>query len=78
MCFIVIAQILRNQSEVSDDSSITLIYNALGSPGILCILGARLMINLKEAGRRDMNDDTTAFSGITLATIQFELNALSP
>ncbi|EJD00845.1 uncharacterized protein FOMMEDRAFT_157953 [Fomitiporia mediterranea MF3/22] len=35
------------------------VLNAAGSPAILCILGSRLLVNLKEAGEKGANRGVT-------------------
>ncbi|OCB83941.1 hypothetical protein A7U60_g9150 [Sanghuangporus baumii] len=46
------------------------LLNALGSPTLLCILGGQLLINLKEAGSRDVNGGTD-YTPRSLSNIDF-------
>ena len=36
----------------------TIILPRLGNPSLLCILGSRLLVNLKEAGKLGLNEGT--------------------
>ena len=36
----------------------TIILPALGHPSLLCVLGSRLLVNLKEAGELGLNEGT--------------------
>ena len=38
---------------------VTHVLDALGNPAFLCILGSRMLFNLKEAGERGQNEGTS-------------------
>ncbi|EJD00618.1 uncharacterized protein FOMMEDRAFT_159379 [Fomitiporia mediterranea MF3/22] len=44
------------------------LLTATGNPALLCVLGSHLSINLKEAGERERNEETTN-SDIEFATV---------
>ena len=46
------------------------ILGILGSPSLLVVLGARLLVNLKEAGERGVNEGTS-YRVETLGEMQF-------
>ncbi|EJD00616.1 uncharacterized protein FOMMEDRAFT_159377 [Fomitiporia mediterranea MF3/22] len=50
----------------------TALLNAFGSPTILCILGRHLMINLKEAAERGMNEGTSYRLQTISSDIEFD------
>ena len=47
------------------DSLSTRILSALGSPALLCVLGNRLLFNLKEAARTDEGSKAFGLSSIS-------------
>ena len=49
------------------------IFQGLGSPTLLCILGSRMMFNLKEAGERGVNVGTNlkSIAPTTMTEMQF-------
>lgn len=54
--------------KAGDNFFLANILEALGDPTLLCVLGSRMLINLKEAGERGVNEGTsykmTSVSGI--------------
>ncbi|THH06898.1 hypothetical protein EW145_g3761 [Phellinidium pouzarii] len=59
--FIVIFCAVVQIIAASTDSSVPLsvAFSVLGTPSILCILGSRLLVHLKEAGERGANEGTS-------------------
>ncbi|THH02981.1 hypothetical protein EW145_g6637 [Phellinidium pouzarii] len=51
--FCCVARIIAGTTELSSLSSYAL--SILGSPGFLCVLGSRLLVDLKEAGEKGLN-----------------------
>ncbi|EJC97509.1 uncharacterized protein FOMMEDRAFT_163062 [Fomitiporia mediterranea MF3/22] len=50
------------------------LMNAAGSPSLLCVIGSHLLIHLKEAGERGMNEGTS-YRLRTLSDIGFAEDA---
>ncbi|KAJ8517596.1 hypothetical protein ONZ45_g5235 [Pleurotus djamor] len=50
------------------------ILGIIGSPSILVVLGARLLVHLKEAGERGMNSGTS-YKGTVMSDINFQAGA---
>ncbi|KAI5117640.1 hypothetical protein M0805_008446 [Coniferiporia weirii] len=52
------------------DSSMSVILGALSGPFILCVLGSRLLVHLKEAGEKGLNGGTS-YRARTMSDIEF-------
>lgn len=50
--------ILEYKKELPDTSVVSLL-ESLGSTSFLCALGSNMLFNLKEAGERGLNQDTS-------------------
>ena len=55
-----IINLIDYQSEYALDSTRSGIVSILGSPSLLCLLGSRMFINLKEAGSSDVKGGSSA------------------
>ncbi|EJD00937.1 uncharacterized protein FOMMEDRAFT_29733 [Fomitiporia mediterranea MF3/22] len=51
-CVMLISSSLVSKPDVAK------VFNAIGNPMIACIIGCRILLNLKEAGKRDTNGGT--------------------
>ncbi|EJD04446.1 uncharacterized protein FOMMEDRAFT_155573 [Fomitiporia mediterranea MF3/22] len=49
---------------------VALVLSAIGIPTLLCILGSHLLVNLKEAGERGVNEGTN-YRSRTVSDIEF-------
>ena len=65
--------ILDGELFATTSVEVSSVFDALGSPTLLCILGSRMLFNLKEAAEHGVNIGTnwTSYS-TTLAAIGFE------
>ncbi|EJD00607.1 uncharacterized protein FOMMEDRAFT_159364 [Fomitiporia mediterranea MF3/22] len=50
------------------------LINAASSPTLLCVLGSHLLINLKEAGERGVNEGTD-YRSRTVSNFEFDRGA---
>ena len=59
-----IVNLISYQLEYGLDSTRSSIFSILGNPSLLCLLGSRMFINLKEAGSSDVKggSSTSALS----------------
>ena len=56
---------------IESNALFTYILNILGNPSLLSILGARLLLNMKEAGANGLNEGTSCGSKSTISDIDF-------
>ena len=47
------------------------LLDTLGSPAFLCILGSRMLFNLKEAGEKGSDGGYSLKTGTDMASLQF-------
>lgn len=56
------------------NTTVQYIFNCIGDPTILCIIGSRLIIHLKDAAERCVNEGTSYQPG-SLSVMDFELTS---
>ncbi|EJC99537.1 uncharacterized protein FOMMEDRAFT_160604 [Fomitiporia mediterranea MF3/22] len=61
---------LSNKVRV-DNNNLAAIIEQAGNPSFLCILGSRLLFNMKEAGKLGVNEGTN-YRTKSMSTIEFE------
>ena len=56
---------------LTPNSVLKIVFNIAGSPAFLAVLGARLLLNMKEAGAKGFNPDTSYDSKSTASGVIF-------
>ncbi|EJC99531.1 uncharacterized protein FOMMEDRAFT_160597 [Fomitiporia mediterranea MF3/22] len=56
---------------LTGNNTLAILLKQIGNPSFLCILGSRLLFNLKEAGKLGINEGTN-YRIKTLSNIEFE------
>lgn len=67
--------ILNGEFFATTSFEVSAVFEALGSPTLLCILGSRMLFNLKEAAEHGVNTGTNWSSYSHTTTIGFEERA---
>lgn len=69
---VIFVSVLQIIDDVFDQSTlVALIFSFVGNPTLLSLLGARLLLNMKEAGEKGLNQGTSCGSKSTVSEVDF-------
>ena len=54
------------------------IFDIIGNPGLLCLIGSSMFLNLKEAGNLEVNEGTDALCDVVTARSVSDLHFAAP